>query len=62
MYNAKVYFRVIDASQGNHIGSAELQYWHDVETAKDAIQFYCDNHNKHFGTSWKLYKIDEVRL
>ena len=60
MDNAKVYFRVIDNSQGNYIGEAELKYWHDVETAEQAIDFYCSNQNKHFGTNWQLYKIDKV--
>jgi hypothetical protein len=62
MFNSKVFFRVIDSSQGNHIGSAELKYWSDTESATEAIKFYCDTHNKHFGTNWQLYKIDEVLL
>jgi hypothetical protein len=62
MYNATVHFRVIDSSQGCHIGSAELKYWSDCESATDAIKFYCDNHNKHFGTNWQLYKIDQVTV
>jgi len=58
MRNAKVYFRVIDSTQGHHIGDAELNYWADVETAEQAIKFYCDTQNKHCGTNWQLYKID----
>jgi hypothetical protein len=58
MKNKKVFFRVIDHSQGSHIGDAELLYWADCESAEDAIKFYCDTKNKHSGTKWELYKID----
>ena len=46
MKNRKVYFRVIDHSQGGHVGGAELNYWADCESAQDAIKFYCDSQNK----------------
>jgi hypothetical protein len=59
--NKIVHFRVIDHSQGGNIGDAELKFWADVETAEQAIKFYCDTHNKHFGTNWELYKIDLQR-
>ena len=58
MIEKKVYFRVIDHSQGSHIGDAELNYWADCESAEDAIKFFCDSKNKHSGTKWELYKID----
>ena len=58
MIEKKVYFRVIDHSQSSHIGDAELNYWADCESAEDAIKFFCDSKNKHFGTKWELYKID----
>jgi hypothetical protein len=58
MKTRKVFFRVIDHSQGSHIGEAELNYWADCESAGDAIKFYCDTKNKHSGTKWELYKID----
>jgi hypothetical protein len=58
MNTKKVFFRVIDHSQGSHVGEAELNYWADCESAEDAIKFYCDTKNKHSGTSWELYKID----
>lgn len=54
------WFRIIDPSQGNHIGEESLRYWADIETAEEAIKFYCDTHNKHFGTQWQLYKIDQI--
>jgi hypothetical protein len=58
MNEKKVYFRVIDHSQGGHIGTADLRYWADCESAESAIQFYCDSQNKHAGTAWQLFKID----
>lgn len=58
--NKTIFFRITDPSQGNHIGEASLKYWDDVETAQDAIQFYCDTYNKHFGTQWQLFKIDQI--
>lgn len=58
MRDKKVFFRVIDHTQGGHIGTAELRYWADCESAEDAIKFYCDSQNRHGGTAWELYKID----
>jgi hypothetical protein len=58
METRKVYFRVIDHSQGGHVGGAELNYWADCESAQDAIKFYCDSQNRHAGTNWELYTID----
>lgn len=58
MNKKKVFFRVIDHTQGNHIGTAELWYLAGYESAEDAIKFYCDSQNKHSGTAWKLFKID----
>jgi hypothetical protein len=58
MREKKVFFRVIDHTQGGHIGTAELRYWADCESAESAIQFYCDSQNKHAGTAWRLFKID----
>jgi len=54
----KVYFRIIDHTQGSHIGAAELNYEPDYESAQEAIAFYCDTQNKYSGTAWQLYKID----
>jgi hypothetical protein len=58
MKNKKVFFTIIDHTQGGHIGEAELRYWADCESAESAIKFYCDIQNKHFGTAWSLFKID----
>jgi hypothetical protein len=58
MKEQKVFFRIIDHTQGSHIGSAELWYWADCESAESAIKFYCDSQNKHCGTAWELYRID----
>jgi len=60
MIEKKAYFRVIDHSQGSHIGDAELNYWADCESAEDAIKFFCDSKNKHSGTKWELYKLDGI--
>jgi len=58
MKEQKVFFRVIDHTQGSHIGTAELWYYSAVESAESAIKFYCDSQNRHCKTAWELYKID----